>query len=443
MRNDHLLPDQVLQTVHSRLTCIAGERLGGGGQGSVYRCRIDGVEAALKWYSDDYHLRIDPGVRARLETAYRLGAPAANFLWPFELVSHRDGSGLGYVMPLRPARFREMQELMRDEVQTSFVALAKLGFHLADSMLKLHAKGLCYQDINFGNLFFDPETGEACICDNDNVDIDGSPSQMAGTFGFQAPEIVRGEAYPRIQTDLHALAVLLFLVLMVQHPLVGRRATQFEAWDQQAQFTLYGSDPLFIFDPGNDQNATLPDDTALRYWPIYPRFLRELFIRSFTLGLHDPVNGRVRESEWRQAMSRLRDCVHPCRHCDAENFYDQSALADGGLPPCWSCGAPQAPAARVRIGNSIVMLYPGAELYPHHVGHSDCDFSRACARVAVGDAGDLQLVNCGSAAWRPSGSDIEIGAGQSIPIRHGMRVHFLFEQGSGKGLVSGDFRVDP
>ena len=63
-------------------------------------------------------------------------------------------------------------------------------------MLKLHAKGLCYQDINFGNLFFDPETGEACICDNDNVDIDGSPSQMAGTFGFQAPEIVRGEAYP-------------------------------------------------------------------------------------------------------------------------------------------------------------------------------------------------------------------------------------------------------
>jgi len=66
----------------------------------------------------------------------------------------------------------------------------------------------------------------------------------------------------------------------------------------------------------------------------------------------------------------------------------------------------------VRIGNAIVMLYPGAELYPHHVGHSDCDFSRACASVVVGDSGDLQLVNCGVAAWRLSGSDIEILAGQ-------------------------------
>jgi hypothetical protein len=48
-----------------------------------------------------------------------------------------------------------------------------------------------------------------------------------------------------------------------------------------------------------------------------------------------------------------------------------------------------------------------------------------------------------SAAWRLSGSDIEILAGQSILIQHGMRVHFLCEPGSGKGLVSGDFRVDP
>jgi hypothetical protein len=358
----------------------------------------------------------------------------------FELVSHPDGSGLGYAMPLRPARFREMQELMRDEVQTT-----SLPWPSWDSTwptaCSLHAGALLP-----GHQFRQPvlrPRHRRCICDNDNVDIDGSPSQMAGTFGFQAPEILRGEAYHRIQTDLHALAVLLFLVLMVQHPLVGRRATQFEAWDQEAQFTLYGGDPLFIFDPGNDLNAPLPEDTALRYWPIYPRFLRELFIRSFTVGLHDPVNGRVRESEWRQAMSRLRDCVHPCRHCDAENFYDQSALAEGGLPPCWSCGSPQAPAARVRIGNAIVMLYPGAELYPQHVGHSDCDFSRACARVVVGDSGDLQLVNCGVAAWRLSGSDIEILAGQSILIQHGMRVHFLCEPGSGKGLVSGDFRVDP
>lgn len=39
--------------------------------------------------------------------------------------------------------------------------------------LQLHAQGLCYRDISFGNVFFDHETGEVLICDNDNVAVDG------------------------------------------------------------------------------------------------------------------------------------------------------------------------------------------------------------------------------------------------------------------------------
>ena len=48
------------------------------------------------------------------------------------------------------------------------------------------------------------------------------PEIIAKAFR-DAPEVVRGEAVPSTQTDLHALAVLIFSVLMVQHPLLIQR----------------------------------------------------------------------------------------------------------------------------------------------------------------------------------------------------------------------------
>jgi hypothetical protein len=33
--------------------------------------------------------------------------------------------------------------------------------------------GYSYRDISFGNLFFDPDTGDVLICDNDNVSANG------------------------------------------------------------------------------------------------------------------------------------------------------------------------------------------------------------------------------------------------------------------------------
>ena len=84
---------------------------------------------------------------------------------------------------------------------------------IADSFLKLHAKGLCYQDINFGNIFLDPVLGDICICDNDNVDINGERGGVFGTKKFMAPEIVRCEKRPDANTDLYSLAVVLFEML--------------------------------------------------------------------------------------------------------------------------------------------------------------------------------------------------------------------------------------
>ena len=206
--------------------------------------------------------------------------------------------------------------------------------------------------------FFDPDTGEVLICDNDNVGIDkGSEAGVLGTPRFMAPEVVRGEALPSTQTDLFSLGVLLFYMFMVHHPLEGRKEASIRCFDLPAMNKLYGTEPLFIFDPDDASNRPVRGyhDNALEFWPIYPQFLRNLFTKVFTEGIRDPQHGRVRETEWRSAMARLHDSIIYCPSCGMENFYDLDTLrAYGKLSPCWSCKRDVPLPPRMRIGRKLV-----------------------------------------------------------------------------------------
>ena len=135
-----------------------------------------------------------------------------------------------------------------------------------------------------------------------------------------APEVVRGDSLPSTQTDLFSLAVLLFYLFLVHHPLEGKKEMAIHSFDLPAMTRLYGTDPVFIFDPLDHSNRPVPgcQDNALVNWPLYPQFLRDLFTRAFTSGITDAAHGRVREGEWRAAMIRLRDSVVYCQHCGVE-----------------------------------------------------------------------------------------------------------------------------
>ena len=338
--NQLLNSGEKVQMLPTELSYEVEKFLGGGGQGEVYRAKlVDGQGAgllvALKWFFPHY-LRQDLDLRARLERAVDNGPPSDRFLWPQELVQTADRPGFGYVMPLREDRFVGITDLVTRRAVPTLRALVTAGFELAHNYRQLHAKGFCYRDISFGNVFFDPESGEVRICDNDNVSVDdGGGGVIGGTARFMAPEIVRGEAGPSTQTDLFSLAVLLFYMLVNHHPLEGAREARIRCFDLPAMTRLYGTDPLFIFDPNDTSNRPLrgSHDNALALWPLYPRSVQSLFVRAFTDGLRD-AHMRVVESQWSSALIRLRDSIFYCQHCRAENFYDPGALSDANT--CWA-----------------------------------------------------------------------------------------------------------
>jgi len=382
-----LKPKQTVYAESSNLPCVIEADIGSGGQGEVYRARIDGKPIAVKWW---WPHKAKSAQRKALETLIKKGAPSTKFLWPIDLVSANGVPGFGYIMPLREPRYRSIPDWLARRITANFRTLAIAGFQLADSFIRLHSLGLCYKDINYGNVFFDPTNGDILICDNDNVTVDGEKGgEEPATPGFMAPEIVCGTGTLCRNTDLHSLAVLLFLLFMVNYPLQGKKEAEIKCLDDKAMNMLYGTEPVFIWHPTDRSNRPVPgyQDNAIAYWGIYPTFLRRLFTRAFTDGLFNP-NKRIQESEWRGAMVALRDSIFYCS-CGRMNFYDSEAIqqASGDTGFCWKCKNKLVLPPRIRISQkggsfNVVMLNHDTQLFPHHADRDKMwDFSKSVACV--------------------------------------------------------------
>jgi len=426
---------KVGQKVQTQVCCCQVEQsLGSGGQGEVYRANLNNHAVALKWYFPHY-IQQDTHLRERLERAVESGPPNNRFLWPIDLASASGIDGFGYIMPLREPRYKSIIDLMIRRIEPSFRALTTAGLELSDSFLQLHAKGLCYRDISFGNVFLEPDTGNILICDNDNVAVNGETDiGILGTPRFMAPEIVGTEGLPNTQTDLFSLAVLLFYLLMIHHPLEGRRESQIKCLDLPAMRKIYGLEPVFIFDPNNDSNRPVPGDhdNAIAFWNLYPQFLRDLFIKAFTEGIKDPKNGRVAEGIWRVAMVRLRDSIIYCPHCGAENFYDTNVLqiSAGKSINCWSCQKVTPIPPQIRIGKNLVMLNHDTKLFPHHIDDQKLyDFSQPVAEVTQHPKitniwGIKNLTDSQWSSTAYNGTFKEIPPGHSVTLTVGTKINF-------------------
>ena len=334
-------------------------------------------------------------------------------------------------MGIRRPEFKSLFFLMGPSPKPSFKTLATAGYHLANSFLALHSKGLCYCDISFGNVFFDPENGEILICDNDNVGITGkNVSGVAGTLGFMAPEVVLGHRNPSTYTDLFSLSILLFHIFFLHHPLDGKMEASIACLDPNAKIQLYGRNPVFIFDPQNEANRPDPRYHAnpIQLWPLFPRFFQNLFIQAFTRGIKEPENGRIRESEWRAAMIQLRDLVTNCNSCGGEIIFDPDP--DAAPYQCWSCGTKVSFPPRLKIGKNFLVLNKDTRLFNHHIDSSKLyDFKQPKAEVNQHpkDPTIWGLKNLSESKWsctKADGKVIEVEPGKNVTLSPNLKINF-------------------
>jgi serine/threonine protein kinase len=343
---------QQLSTIFGLLTIK--RFIASGGQGEVYCVEVNKSEYALKWYFlDKVSAELKNGIRFLISK----GSPSNKFLWPLSLVE--DNNNFGYVMELRTGEYKNMQDLMLDKFDMEIKDLLTACIELTDSFQKLHAFGLSYQDVSFGNVFINPTNGKILICDNDNVTETGKTvGSIMGTPKFMAPELVSGKAkFPNKDTDLFSETVLLFYMIMRGHPFDGTMEANIHCLDLPAQKGLYGEKAVFIFHPDNKNNRPIESihGKIEKIWEIIPNYIQKLFIKTFTLGVND-VDSRSREVEWRKALIQFQNTVYRCPHCNkSEIIYDIEKIKNSETIVCKNCKK-EASVPRLKINDYVVCL---------------------------------------------------------------------------------------
>lgn len=274
----------------------------------------------------------------------------------------------------------------------------KICLLIARAVRRMHAGGLSHSDLSYKNVLIDPTTGQACLIDIDGLVVPGKfPPDVAGTPDFIAPEVVMtshlarndpARKLPSRLTDLHALAVLVYIYLLYRHPLKGDKVHDPDDSARDDQLAM-GERAVFIEHPTDPSNriklqhvrpSELPwKDTAKIPYTITGPYLSELFRRAFIDGLRDP-SARPSADEWETALVKTVDLLQPCANasCGQKWFAFDNTTA----PKCPFCNTPHRgslpvlnlysshKAGSFRPEQHRLMVYSGQSMFAWHVNRN-------------------------------------------------------------------------
>jgi len=409
VRPTRLKKDQQVTLIDGR-TATTVDKLGEGGQGTVYKIKINGLseEKALKWYFVE-KIKDAEKFYKNLKENITSGSPSPAFIWPEALTAWTGSSDdtFGYVMRVIPDDCKSFSKYLLAQVGfKSFGALVDAALNIVKAFRDLHNAGYNYQDLNDGNFAINPLSGDVVICDNDNVMGHGQSSGIMGKARYMAPEVVRGEKTPDKVTDRFSLAVVLFMLMVGDHPLEGRK-TDVPCLLSTHDKVFFGTDPVFIFDEANKDNRPVPGKhkNAINLWPLFPKFVQEAFKRSFSKESLLQSKGRLLEQQWLHLLVRLKVSIIKCPYCQSDLFVEHS-----GITSCPSCKKDVKTVGYFQFGKSradvdiLAPIYEGVSLFDYHMDDSSVDYRTVAATVQV-KPGKFGLENKSKNNWTVTQAD--------------------------------------
>lgn len=268
-----------------------------------------------------------------------------------DLIKGKEKEGKWFASP----KFRNKQFPLRlDESELgNWLSYFQICVNIARGVKRLHAAGLAHSDLSYKNVLVDPVSKSAAIIDIDGLVVPGLfPPDVIGTADFIAPEVLAtkhlnltdpNRKLPNRLTDLHALAVMIYMYLLYRHPLKGGKVHDLDT--EKDDLLSMGEKALFIEHPGDKSNRPnlgqinpkeLPwaDVNKLPYTITGP-YLKALFDKAFIDGLHQPMQRPI-ANEWEDALLKTTDLMQPCSNpaCGQKWYVFDNTVS----PRCPFCG---------------------------------------------------------------------------------------------------------
>lgn len=308
----------------------------------------------------------------------------------------------------------------------NFMNCITAALHICNGFRTLHIHGYSYQDLNEGNFFINPLSGDVLICDNDNVVANGRNLGVSGKVRYMAPEVVNGRK-PDIQSDCLSLAIVLYRLFMIDHPFEGKN-TLVPCLTPEKEKELFGSKAVFCFDESNPINRPHPDEhpNSLAFWEYMPNSLKSMFRRALSNEYLNIPSKRIRDKEWKELFLQLRRDLVICP-APPRDKKDHDFMTDGEASKCLLCKKPTSTQClfKFREDGTIYRFFRHKKLF---LGDSFIPVGYGLTRKKTdGQTLEIAIRNDSPNTWTvitASKKMKSVNPGEIMPLRTGMEITF-------------------
>ncbi|MDE5569761.1 MAG: protein kinase, partial [Ruminococcus sp.] len=165
---------------------------------------------------------------------------------------------------------------------------------------------------------------------------------------------------------------------------------------------------------------------VIKFWRLYPDYIKYAFTRSFTVGLHDP-NKRIIENEWQKLFIRLRAEIIKC-DCGRTNFTTMFGKNDDRTYKCPKCGT-VFPTISFSNHDFRFPLYSGRKFFECEIDTDSNEFLNLAGEIVANknNPSILGIRNCSEKAWKvkmPDGNFYNVPSGKGFKIWDGLEIDF-------------------
>ena len=331
---------------------VLAERIGEGGEGSVYAIS----ECQVVKIFDAEHITQHREEKIKLLASRGFTEPGICF--PQAVVRNLSGDFVGYMMPkakgkefskaiFSPRRFR------KEFPNWTKIDLVDVAISFLEKVAYLHSLNIVLGDINPKNLLVDKDKN-VWIIDADSWQLDGYPCPV-GTEMFGAPSVI-GRRYPEflrsMEDERFAVATMLFMVLITGQFPYARSGSDGDI----VRLIMEGN---FAFQYEANSNQDQPAGNWKFMWSHVQKPLKGLFWNTFHCR-GDRYSNRPTDEEWLDAFRAYRWYLSSDANYDpmSNDVYPTRFRAMAADTPIYACAECKTSMAGIWNGESKSYVTP-------------------------------------------------------------------------------------